>query len=305
MRARSRLTTIAIALLSMLVVGVGLAWACTPAEGGVDETSGKPGSQTTFTGRYFAPNEPVEVRWNEAYENSDSAPLLTTAQADDNGVLGFTVTIPQDEPGAYWIVVRGPGGQTSASGQTGSMRAQAEYTIEGAAAPAEPEEAPPAEEEPEASTEPRPSGNSSPGDGREPGASADRSTETSAFGGTPLRQNDLAAAASSISPSRDRVPGRLGEKDPARLPADALRHDPPMAEVPPWNAVTEEGDANRAPSLVPVTNAGAGPLSQFAVGAALLGVGLVAMFAGFFVAEIRRQRKAEATLERDPNQLSS
>lgn len=298
MISRSRLIFVALMVCSVVVVAAGLAWACTPAEGGVDDNSGTPGSQTNFSGRYFKANEPVEVRWNQAGENSPSAPLMTTAQANAEGFLHFTVTIPEDEPGSYWIVVNGPNDNWAEGGTR--FRASAEYTIEGAAAPQEPNE-PPASEEPNApprSEEPRqPRRATEPdrgsrGETRSAGNNFGISPEeTSGFAGSVARRDDPAGSGQPLAPA-----GAVSE---AREPAGGSGSGVVARGINPsgssaWSGVTAGGEGARAPSLVPATTGGNQPMSYLAAGVALFGIGLVLMFAGFFVAEIRRGRKAEA-----------
>ncbi len=298
MISRSRLMFVALMVSSVVVVAAGLAWACTPAEGGVDDNSGTPGSQTSFSGRYLRPNEPVEVRWNQAGENSPSAPLLATAQANAEGFLYFTVTIPEGEPGSYWIVVNGPNDNWAEGGTR--FRASAEYTIEGAAAPQEPNE-PPASEEPNApprSEEPRQPRRAterdrgSGGGTRTAGNNFGISPEESAgSAGSVARRDDPAGLGRPLAPAG----ARNDDGDPvggSRSGVVARGINPSGSSA--WNGVTAGGEGARAPSLVPVATGGTQPLSFFAAGAALFGIGLVLMFAGFFVAEIRRGRKAEA-----------
>lgn len=300
-RSRSGFMVVAMALLSILVVSAGLAWACTPAEGGVDDDGGSPGEQTTFHGRYFKAHEPVDVRWNKANQNSPDAPLMTTAKADPNGLLTFTVTIPDAAPGSYWIVVNGPSDNWAEGGTR--FRAAAEYTIEGAPPAEEPSQAPPSQE-PQQSNEPRSDRPSDRSDARKIDRPAGGSPGST---GVATPQGDTAALAAS--PSSDEATAERGrdQLQDQEVSVAAYRHDPAMATVPAWSASSPASGGDPAPTLVPAANAKepVSPLSHLVLGVTILGAGLVLMFAGFFVADVRRQRKAEVEVEAESNHLRS
>lgn len=302
MRSRSRFTFAAVALLSILVIGTGLAWACTGPEGGVDDSSGSPGDQTTFNGRYFKADESVEVRWNRANENSPDAPLMTTAQADANGLLTFTVTIPEAEPGSYWIVVLGVGDDWADGGSR--LRAQVDYTIEGAPPAQEPPSQAPPGQEPEQSADPRPDRTS-----KDPQArSTDRPPARSHGDSVGFTRTDTGAPATAllsddaavVDRNRDGRDNR-GNVVADEIPAAAYRHDPAMTTTSTWSGASSVAGNGPAPSLVPTDAAddAGSPLSQLVLGVTILGAGLVLMLAGFFVADIRRQRTAEAEVEQE------
>lgn len=88
-----------------LVMGVGIAWACTNlATLNLSTASGQPGTAITITGSSFkavasGPAAPVVLHWNAV-----AGPALASVVPDATGNISAQVVIPQAEPGYYVIV---------------------------------------------------------------------------------------------------------------------------------------------------------------------------------------------------------
>lgn len=111
-RGSRRAATAAFAMVLGLVGVASFAWACTPqAEvAPLAVQSGAPGTRVPVTGLAAKPG-PIEVRWN-----SPKGPLVGTGVAAITPTgLNFAteVTIPEAEPGVYYLVVSTSDGGTA------------------------------------------------------------------------------------------------------------------------------------------------------------------------------------------------
>ncbi len=289
---------ISMAILSTLVVlttGAALAWACTPqAYINLSSTSGGPGDTVTVTGRGFI-DGPVEIYWNE----SGTAPLATARGPE----FSIPVTIPQAASGVHYVTTaaRTPDGQLVGS----PSRA---FEIQGAAlTPTGPSGGAPNDSRPAPKGTGRPLGDTPsperPGALQLTGASPPRdrtparSQAPSASGGPAL---DSSAAVRT--PSLDDVPG---DSTPTSGRGQAVGGVSDSAPAPSAGSAVADlwsgFGSSRAPSLLSGEAAdvpGADGGSPLAVGVGLMGLGLVALFAGFAMAEVRRRRRAPVDLDR-------
>lgn len=290
-RAR-RMWMVTLGVLAAGLSAVAVAWACTPtADMTVDRASGPPGTQVTLTGTKFDQGI-VEIRW----ATTDSAPIAT-AQGPD---FSLTVTIPDAAPGYY---------QFGGVGYTRDGQAAGEaYVSFQVTAPAGQQTAPPA-----APTQPghrpaasrpdsRPSAERRPATDHAvtvaPAAHAAPADPAPAAAATPAAEPVAAAAPAAAQPAerpsrtsttaaaprRHAAPRAAAQRAPAlRDPVAPVRLDrsTPARRTPSRDAWAPSGAAR---------DQGAGLSAQLAVGAGLLGAGLVALFAGFGVAELRRRR---------------
>lgn len=96
-------TLACLGVVAVLMLGLGLAWACTPTSSIVllPET-GPTASKITVSGQ-VAPDAgsaaPVEIRWN-----SVSGLLLGTVTADATRNFSAEVTVPDVAPGVYYVL---------------------------------------------------------------------------------------------------------------------------------------------------------------------------------------------------------
>lgn len=95
--------TLAAGVTAAVLVGVGVAWACTPqaSVSSVAPNSGPEGTTVTVTGEGFSPG-PVEIRWG-----GHSGPVIGMATAEvvgTNTSFLTSVTIPKVAPGGYQLV---------------------------------------------------------------------------------------------------------------------------------------------------------------------------------------------------------
>lgn len=300
------------AMFALALGGASVAWACASIQPKVSSqgtSSGPAGSQITLTGRDFAPGR-VEIRWNTL-----TGQMLGEALGPSFSV---SVTIPNAAVGMHYILavpsvgnratmpfeVTAPARQgTGSSGATGST---------GATTSAGEED----------STASNTSGNSSGVDNSTAGSSTtgsdgQTSTEGSASGSTTATSSSEQAKVATREPNTAATSSpraaSVGTPAPQRQ-SPAASANPAVVTTPAGQAVfggssapsieapstaSVSGDtwsgfgASAKPSLLAdeVTASESAPTSSAStVGVALLGGGLVALFAGFAAAESARKR---------------
>lgn len=330
-----RLVSCALALMVVALGGASVAWACSaqPHAGiGGGQTSGPVGTQVTVTGRDFDPG-PVQVRWN-----SKSGQLLGEGQGPTFSVpitipqapagvhyivavqplggatasLAFEVTAPAR---TTTNSTTNNSGTTSASASgaeeettTNSSSTQTTAANNSKATTSE--------------TDPNPAGNST-----------NQSTaNTSPARSSDEQPNSQVAASPAASPASS--PGPAGAApvaavSPATSQTRSASANPavvttpagqavfggssatpvvPPAEADKASAATVSGDtwsgfaSGAKPSLLSgefiTSNPGSGSGSGLGIGVGLIGAGLVALFAGFAVAESSRKRAFAGTQRR-------
>lgn len=299
MKTSTRAAGLAATVVAAVVLGAaGFAWACTPQArvSGMSPDSGTPGSKTTLSAENFTPG-PVEIRWNSI----DGRELGTAAGPN----FSVTVTIPNVAPDFYTIVaVQRNGtsivGKASArfevtpasasesggyryggSGQTGQadQRSATEASTGGSLQPSGGDSVR--------------SGGSAPVDARSYGNGG------AAFGpdpSAPSAQSGVAAGQTGTGPAARSASGAAA---PGQVPAGAADVPAVAAEVDQavspragladlWSGF--EADRSRTGASLTEAAPVAGGTTPVAAGAALLSLGLLALFAGFGVAELSRRR---------------
>ena len=319
-------------LLSVGVVSAGLAWACTPhALLGADSRSGPPGAVVEMRGYTWVPNQTVELRWGGTggpllatpVSNADGAfrtPIRVPQEALEetytivglargrdqfhNKVyrsgMAFTVTSEparesRNERGANGGNTRAVGGQVHKDTSGGEPTARERGTGPGSRLTV------PGGERGDGST------GTGTGTGARtndtwssPGAGGARShTASPAVSGSPEPAASEAATADSGGATAGAGP-RVFEGSVAPGGADGSgKPESPTersATADLWSGFLSE-DKTASPLTSDPTGEEAresGSTSALAVGAALLGLGLVALFAGLAVAEARRRRERAA-----------
>ena len=309
MSDRARL--LGLSLLAVTAAGlwvVAIAWACTPqAFVSLSPSSGPPGTVVTVSGRGFVADAPVEIRMGAV----DSAPVATAT----GPTFAVTVAIPQDAAAGYRLV--GATGYDR-DGQVEGSTARA-FRVTGTAAPS----TAPARQAP-ASRHARPR-HATPSPARTPVRhSAPSQSRHALHPARPALRGRPPAAAVHAAPAHaapaTAVGGThaLGAVNAGGQPAgkartvsevNVARHaDGPWAwharsarahhaaAAPARRGATQTGrsapwDVARAPD----SQRSGGPTTGLAIGAGLLAAGLVALFAGFAVAEVRRRRAPART----------
>lgn len=312
-RRHRRLVPAMLAVLALALLAASLASACTEkAELRVRPTSGPPGTEATVAGNMFG-NGKVDVHWNKA-----SGPLLRRVEGPR-----FTIqeTIPPAEAGVYYI-------KAVAKRDGRTWTASAAFEVIGRDAPeagAPPSGGPGGAAQGPRSTGPGAErtggGSGTPGGGRgdeRRGREEDsrrRATDRGRDRSGPERSREAGRVPASTraravrgDSGRTVFGGSLGStaggplgssagdpssQGPATSERSSARHrwsglrDRPGAESGPVPRRT----APRVPSLRDRTPRAVKPSwSRLAPGIGLLAVGLVAMFAGFAVAVVRRRR---------------
>lgn len=303
--------------LGLALVGAALAWACSPqASISLNSGLGRGGDPITVHGSGFSTGA-AEVRWNSA-----SGPLLATASGRSFSV---EITIPSDAPGPHYIVAVGNDAKGVQAGRTQAVFEVAEQ------APAGPPAAPGGEGQPVApqpgrvgggrpvapqdrqpaprgqspgggdpgvrkpsrtvGREPSRTGRATPGQGAEDGGSG--SPRAAVF--PPSRPQSGRREGGTVSEAGLGPVGADGVGGQAGAPRGGSRAEPGPSERTAASDLVEGfaslANPQLAPSLSGGTLSGAEHGSQFNVGMALLGLGLVAM-AGCAVAAARRPRRA-------------
>lgn len=298
---------VVLGVLSSGVVAAGIAFACSPqANMALDQTSGAAGAQVVVSGSAFETDGPVEVRWGSA-----RGPILATATGPS---FSTAVTIPQASPGVYAIIAVG---YDSSNVRAGTAPATYELTGPPAAAadPAPAEQAPAATADPAPAAAPvaqAPAGStptrtaaSKPKSSPAKKAPASRPAASKPVVKAPARSQQTAASKpSSVNPPvvqtrsgravfggsvapvvEERAVARADRKPAAKKAAVTPAKAPQQAAVKP---------VAKSPALLPSASdpqvQTSSPGSTLMIGIGLLGIGLVAMFAGALVAQTRRRR---------------
>lgn len=321
-----RLGGLALAFLSLMVVGAGLAWACTPQArvfiNSPGEARAAAGDTVTVRGIKYPEGDTVRIRWN-----GPQGRLLGTAQLGERDDFTTTVRIPADvAPGSYviyaipsagtrrfegnedagWASIAveprrrgaptGPGTPTGPRNPTGPGNPTRPGTPTG---PRRPSTSPSARGIPGSVGRGEPSRPDLGGTGSSPGArdiSSGRGSDGSAVSRPEGRSAGGAGAVPEVFPGSE-APKSSGTTGSASGTAWGDRQ--PSGAQSPW----KRPRAGKAPSLTDgEAEAGSNsPLSaRLAIGAGLLGIGLVALFAGFAAAEVRRRRLATQPGRRTP-----
>ncbi len=313
-------------VLSLVVLGsfsgwAALAWACTPqASIHVNPTDGRAGDSVAVTGEGFTANTAVQFRWD-----SSSGPLLATANTAKDGTVALNVTVPDAGPGVYYLqaTAHTPDGYTATPSRAFRLLAPAapEPANTGSApminnAVSAPTAAPSTKPTAKAPTHAPAHGRTSPVRHTQPAPS--KRTTASHSGGS-LRRQDAATGSAVGSGTRARTsaptspsvdggssgqavftdslpPASHGAATPAKpgangWPAFNPQHVPSLigpAAVHAGGSSAVNGFGQRAYPTRRATGSEPGP--QLAIGAAVLGLGLVLLFGGFAVAEVRRRR---------------
>lgn len=279
-----------VAVLTAALGAVAVAWACTPtADMTIDPGSARAGMPVTITGTGFDQGI-VEIRM----DSTSSAPLAT-AQGPSFSV---TLTVPETSPGYHTF---GAVGYNAEGVAVGEASVPFEVTAEESApaqsvAPTVPRQSSPpaAGGKPVSGALERAPRAERPRADREPvRASAPAAVAPAAE----IATAPLAADSATAAPAREARPPRAAAGAPRPFSALArvgrVELIPPAPErgrspADPWQARSSAADQDSA-----------GPGGQIAIGAGLLAVGLVALFGGFAVAELRR-RRALAGARRTP-----
>lgn len=305
MKTSTRAAGLAATVVAAVVLGAAsFAWACSPQArvGGLNPTSGPAGTKATLTASEFYPG-PVQIHWN-----STTGKELATAQGPSFSV---TFAIPDDSPGVYTVVAvqRGAGGSILGKASTtfeltpSSTTHRGGYTFgPGTGDSTEPEGS---------ATEGSTNGASQPGGdtSSRSGGTAAKGVQSYGNGGAAFGPEPGAAESPSAAPAG------VGARQPATAsaaggsPSGAASAQGGGAQAPVAAAAADESDqavsaragladiwsgfeAERSKTGASLTEAAplAGGTTPVAAGAALLSLGLLALFAGFGVAELSRRR---------------
>ena len=130
MTATRRLCSILLGPLVVAVALVGVAWACTPAaQFSLSTVAAPAGTAVSVEGSSFPANQDVSVRWNSA-----GGPVLGSGKGPS---FTTTVTIPDADPGIYYIVAT----TTNPDGSPG-WAAVRSFQVVASSEPVEPEQTP-------------------------------------------------------------------------------------------------------------------------------------------------------------------
>lgn len=286
--------------MGVLAATAALAWACTPQSFiNLNPTSARSGDTVTVTGKGFI-SGPVEIHWN-----GTNGPLLTTATGPSFTV---NVTIPSTGPGTYYV-------QGVARTGDGAIIGNAVRALQVQAAPA-------ASPSPKTSAPATNNAAAAPAPSSKPTATAP--TRTHAQGqkspvshARPVASNHPSISRSSASHSdhapAPSTPAIAKGKSGQAVFADSLPPVPSAAKSATSLGGWHPFNQSHIPSLVGGPAAGhattgnprsglsggihptgkaitGGSGSQLAIGAGVLGLGLVLLFGGFAIAEVRRRR---------------
>lgn len=306
---------VAVAAALMIFGAASVAWACTQQAfiGSISPGSGPAGSRATVTARMFNPG-PVQIRWN-----STDGTLLATGTGPDFAVA---VTIPNATPDTYSVVaVQREGNVVLGKASISFTVTPADTAMSGGYNSSEGGTTASEGQAASGSTSRSSSGNQVAPGGSDPAAGSVTSgnggaafpTESQAPGAsapTPAAPTSAASSAHSVASGSAgtaqsgggtvRSPltastAAPGDRNQNSIPATAATDDVSSASPSARSATADlwGGFASSEPSRsvgldAPVS--GSGSTSPLALGAGLLSVGLVALFAGFGVAEHRRRR---------------
>ena len=319
MRGTLRRSSIGLlAFLSLAVIGTALSWACSPgnkitvtsqvpAPVSGPPGSGPSGTEVTLDGENFLAGESVQIYWNEL-----DGKLLATATVPANRSFTVKFDIPKAPADTHTILARTqndggqvfvgkapftvtePGERATAPGQTapgttpGLGRGNTNGRADGGAGGGGRESTTvisPGQASPESNRAPQ--GGSSPGTGGTGGTVPDRSGAP-VFAGSTAPADSPGASAAPASP-RDGSADSPGGAGTGRGPASEV-----SAAGDLWGGFSS---ATEAPSLSGAARPAADTSNSMTIGLGLLGLGLVALFTGFGVADVRRRRRVAASAQ--------
>ena|GEM_PF-6143488 len=284
MNATSRRFLSFVAPLAVALGAMGFAWACNPNPWiKLDPEAGISGTQVTVTGDLLKESR-VELTW-QSYDG----PVLGEATGPK---FSLTITIPEAEDGSYLVLAQA----WDAEGNRMDERANAVFTVESEAAPPPPsnEEPPPA-----GGGEPKPDNPPARGnDNPDRGARGDRGSRPAA-GGAPSGRfsGPSTAVTTAMGPVFEAsLPPDPGRRVPGRSAAGRLFGEAPVpAELDSqtatemWSGLREGRSASVSDPLVDAGSPEA-RTPMLVAGIILLALGLLGVFGGFLVAEVRRRR---------------
>lgn len=279
-----------VAVIATAMSAAAVAWACTPtADMTAGPGSGPPGTQVTFTGTGFDKGI-VELRM----DSTTSAPL-TTVQGPSFSV---TLTVPETSPGYHTFGAVGYNSEGVAVGE-----ASVPFEVTGASAEPAQSVAPTV---PQSSGRPapRPTTGAVERVSSSPRPQADRRSSDRDVvrpAGTPAAVAPGADASAAPAPSTA-TPDPAGAAQSGqgaravRTPGSASDSPRPLSGIRRIEIGAQATDRAAAPKDLWATSPNAGDEQtatsggQLAIGAGLLAFGLVALFGGFAIAELRRRR---------------
>lgn len=280
MNRRARLMVLSIlGTVSVCLAMAALAWACTPqAFISLSPSSGPPGTAVTVSGHGFVAGGRVDIRMGAV----NGAPIATATGA----TFAVTVTIPQSAAAGYQLL--GAIGYDTAGQAQGSA---AQTFLVHSDAVAAPKATQPGVRSPQQQNPPSPVR----GHGHAPSAVRPHHT-TPAARSAPATV--LFSAPAVANPTTPATVVRPAASQPAaalpQAPVDQAVHAAPqhrlgLAPVPAAHVPSHADSWPAAASGQTDTSSGSA-WNQLTVGIGLLAIGLVALFGGFAVAELRRRR---------------
>lgn len=298
-----------VGVLALGVIGVAIAWACSPnASISLSASAADEGGGTvTVTGTNYnagrAPSAPVEIRWNTV--DGPQLRVVTDGEITSAGDFAVAVQIPAAQPDTHYVVA-----VTTAADGTRVARS-APYTIGAAASRpataqrgANSQEARSGESAPASARERRgAAGRTSAGAGERPAARSDSRISGGEAGrrlvaAAPRAQAQAPAAPAAPAVAAPATPGastraRARERRPASAaPAKSAPATPRPSErsasADLWSGFAT-GAGSAAASADPVVAAPVANDRQFMVVAALLGTGAMLLLGGAMAGTRRRR----------------
>lgn len=269
-----------------LLAAASLAWACTP-DSDIDITPGvvpAGGAAVTVNGTSFVDGAAVQLRWNAA-----DGPVLatTTARGGQSASFSVPITVPRVPEDEYTVVAI----TEDYAGNEFVARAQV-IVGDGTAS------AGPSDRRPASGTERVDGGERG---GRTSAETTGAAPETAAGGQSAAPAAPAAPApVTAASPSDGVVAAAAATvRDPAedggsRAAAAIVRPSERSAGGDLWGGFRAQAPAPAASAAAPEVPIDDSAAPQTAIGAALLALGLVALFGAFAVAELRRRRAPTA-----------
>lgn len=282
-----------------LVLVASVAWACVaatviPFVEPLTPRVAAPGTEVTATGGNWTPHGSIELRWATA-----DGQLLAGTTVDEQGRFSATFRVPQVGPASYWIgVVQGAvmksvlievpapvatggatnpgGGGTGADPSPTGPPVLSNRTSGGVGTTPAPAPAPAQPSQPAQPAVPDLGG--APGGGT--GATGVPATDLDGPAPNPAPASVGEPASPAVVPAPpEAAPAEERSPSPSRVVSGDL-----------WSGFAPgDGGAFRAPSLTDSAPAGS-PLTPAEIGIGLFASGVVALFAGFAVAELARRR---------------
>ena len=298
-----------LACLALGVVGVGVAWACSPgADSSGTPGAGPAGTDVLLTGTGFPAGQTVRIKWAAGGEER----YLTSARPDAQGAFRKSVTVPSDAPdgeAVFLTVPADPQYTQRVSFLVGPQSTQLSPDQPGPSNPnpaapgpgARPNVAPPesrngaprqnvvrdrtgARSGPRGGKSPRNGARSAPKGVTRP-ADSIAPVDTTAPAGTTTTGEP--AFAGSVEPGNKPTAVASGQAGGANGFGDAPRTSEATANGDLWGGF---GPGSTRPSLSDVVSPADAPTSALTVGLALLAFSLMGLIATFGVAELRRRR---------------